>query len=208
MRYKIIFLRYSCILHEAVSIHKYMISLIFMALSGRNDALLLCSVASRWRQSPSERSMTMNSYEVDNHAGAVPVKRWTKGVPVEDAALDQLANVAKLPFISTSGSRRCRTSTGGMGRDRGLGDPDQGRDRPPRGRRRRPRLRGLMAVETSLRAGRPSRHARARARGDREGRAAWPLRQRQAAQRSRAPGATSPSASAPAGSASSRTASR
>ena len=42
--------------------------------------------------------MTTN-YEVDNHAGAVPVKRWTKGVPVEDAAIDQLANVARLPFI-------------------------------------------------------------------------------------------------------------
>ena len=39
------------------------------------------------------------TYEVDNIEGAVPVKRWTKGVAVEDAALRQLANVARLPFI-------------------------------------------------------------------------------------------------------------
>jgi tRNA-splicing ligase RtcB len=39
------------------------------------------------------------NYEVDNIEGAVPVKRWTKGVAVEDAALRQLANVARLPFI-------------------------------------------------------------------------------------------------------------
>ncbi|MCA9683686.1 MAG: RtcB family protein, partial [Myxococcales bacterium] len=39
------------------------------------------------------------NYEVDNHDGAVPVKRWTKGVAVEDAALTQLSNVARLPFI-------------------------------------------------------------------------------------------------------------
>jgi tRNA-splicing ligase RtcB len=43
--------------------------------------------------------MTMSNYDVDNHEGAVPVKRWTKGVPVEDAALRQLANVARMPFI-------------------------------------------------------------------------------------------------------------
>jgi tRNA-splicing ligase RtcB (3'-phosphate/5'-hydroxy nucleic acid ligase) len=39
------------------------------------------------------------NYEVDNLEGAVPIKRWTKGVAVEDAALAQLANVARLPFI-------------------------------------------------------------------------------------------------------------
>ena len=41
----------------------------------------------------------MSSYEVDDIEGAVPVKRWTRGVAVEDAALRQLANVARLPFI-------------------------------------------------------------------------------------------------------------
>ncbi|PRQ03175.1 RNA-splicing ligase RtcB [Enhygromyxa salina] len=43
--------------------------------------------------------MTTTNYEVDNLEGAVPIKRWTKGVPVEDAALRQLANTARLPFI-------------------------------------------------------------------------------------------------------------
>lgn len=38
-------------------------------------------------------------YEVDCPEGARPIKRWTRGVPVEDAALRQLANVARLPFI-------------------------------------------------------------------------------------------------------------
>ncbi|MCA9657998.1 MAG: RtcB family protein [Myxococcales bacterium] len=38
-------------------------------------------------------------YEIDQHDGAKPVKRWTKGVPVEDGALRQLANLAKMPFI-------------------------------------------------------------------------------------------------------------
>lgn len=38
-------------------------------------------------------------YEVDDIQGGVPVKRWTRGVPVEDAALKQLANTARLPFV-------------------------------------------------------------------------------------------------------------
>ena len=29
----------------------------------------------------------------------VPIKAWTKGVPLEDAARQQLLNVAQLPFI-------------------------------------------------------------------------------------------------------------
>jgi tRNA-splicing ligase RtcB len=44
-------------------------------------------------------AMKTNNYEVDNLEGAVPIKRWTHGVAVEDAALRQLANVARLPFI-------------------------------------------------------------------------------------------------------------
>ena len=31
--------------------------------------------------------------------GHAPIKAWTRGVPVEDAALDQLYNLASLPFI-------------------------------------------------------------------------------------------------------------
>ncbi len=39
-----------------------------------------------------------NDYNV-YHGGIVPIKAWTKGVPVETAAIDQLRNVAQLPFI-------------------------------------------------------------------------------------------------------------
>lgn len=38
---------------------------------------------------------TYNTYK----GKAVPIKAWTKGVPVESEALDQLKNVASLPFI-------------------------------------------------------------------------------------------------------------
>lgn len=44
------------------------------------------------------RLMTTH-YEFDHEPGAVPIKRWTKGVPVEPEALAQLRNIAKLPFI-------------------------------------------------------------------------------------------------------------
>ena len=37
-----------------------------------------------------------SSIEQDGHA---PIKAWTHGVPIEDAALQQLKNVASLPFI-------------------------------------------------------------------------------------------------------------
>ena len=39
------------------------------------------------------------SYEISQPDGGVPIKRWTRGVAVEDAALRQLENVARLPFI-------------------------------------------------------------------------------------------------------------
>lgn len=40
----------------------------------------------------------MNSFNVDA-TGRVPIKMWTKGVAVEDAAMAQLRNVASLPFV-------------------------------------------------------------------------------------------------------------
>lgn len=40
----------------------------------------------------------VNSYEVTETSG-VPIKAWTRGVPVEDAAMAQLRNCASLPFI-------------------------------------------------------------------------------------------------------------
>lgn len=36
---------------------------------------------------------------ITHETSGVPVKSWTKGVPIEDAALQQLHNVAALPFI-------------------------------------------------------------------------------------------------------------
>ena len=42
---------------------------------------------------------TKTQYQVMHQDGSVPVKHWTRGVPVEDAALRQVSNVAKMPFI-------------------------------------------------------------------------------------------------------------
>jgi tRNA-splicing ligase RtcB len=43
--------------------------------------------------------MTEHTYNVITSDNAVPIKAWTKGVPLEDAARQQLLNVAQLPFI-------------------------------------------------------------------------------------------------------------
>ena len=43
--------------------------------------------------------MTDTTYNVMMPDKGVPIKAWTKGVPVEDAARQQLLNVAQLPFI-------------------------------------------------------------------------------------------------------------
>ncbi len=42
---------------------------------------------------------TETNYKLLEHPGAAPIKAWTKGVPIEDQARAQLANVARLPFI-------------------------------------------------------------------------------------------------------------
>ena len=41
----------------------------------------------------------MASYDLIETDGGVPIKAWTRGVPVEDAARKQLQNVAKLPIV-------------------------------------------------------------------------------------------------------------
>jgi tRNA-splicing ligase RtcB len=46
-----------------------------------------------------ESIMTTENYNVIQDPGAVPIKLWTRGVPLEDEARDQLRNIAKLPFI-------------------------------------------------------------------------------------------------------------
>ncbi|HMV37869.1 MAG TPA: RtcB family protein, partial [Plasticicumulans sp.] len=44
-------------------------------------------------------SKTELSHEVMNVPDGVPVKMWTRGVPVDDKARVQLANTAQMPFI-------------------------------------------------------------------------------------------------------------
>jgi tRNA-splicing ligase RtcB len=44
-------------------------------------------------------NMSNQNYNVEEIAGGVPVKMWTKGVPVEDDAKRQLANAARLPIV-------------------------------------------------------------------------------------------------------------
>jgi tRNA-splicing ligase RtcB (3'-phosphate/5'-hydroxy nucleic acid ligase) len=43
--------------------------------------------------------MSERGYEVIAEEGSVPIKAWTRGVPVEESALKQLRNVASMPFI-------------------------------------------------------------------------------------------------------------
>lgn len=43
--------------------------------------------------------MTATTYEYTPVDGGVPVKMWTRGVPVDDNARDQLARAARMPFI-------------------------------------------------------------------------------------------------------------
>src|SRR6185295_20260405 len=41
----------------------------------------------------------MSTFECFTEEGHVPIKAWVKGLPLEDAARQQLRNVASLPFI-------------------------------------------------------------------------------------------------------------
>ena len=43
--------------------------------------------------------MSDSIYSVISPEKGVPIKAWTRGVPLEDAARNQLLNVAQLPFI-------------------------------------------------------------------------------------------------------------
>src|SRR5262245_5351674 len=45
-------------------------------------------------------AMTDPNYDVLHDPGArVPIKAWTRGVPIEDEARRQLANIARMPFV-------------------------------------------------------------------------------------------------------------
>ena len=41
----------------------------------------------------------MNHYNENHAEGAVPIKLWTKGVPIDDKARDQLQQIARLPIV-------------------------------------------------------------------------------------------------------------
>ncbi|MDO9434161.1 RtcB family protein [Hydrogenophaga sp.] len=43
--------------------------------------------------------MSNTNYNIQDVPGGVPVKMWTKGVPVEPEAMKQLANAARLPIV-------------------------------------------------------------------------------------------------------------
>ncbi|MDD5273700.1 MAG: RtcB family protein [Methylovulum sp.] len=43
--------------------------------------------------------MSENNYEVIQATGGVPIKTWTRGVPFEEQARQQLINLSRLPFI-------------------------------------------------------------------------------------------------------------
>lgn len=43
--------------------------------------------------------MTETGFEFKHVEGGVPIKMWTRGVPVDDKARDQLSRAAKMPFI-------------------------------------------------------------------------------------------------------------
>lgn len=43
--------------------------------------------------------MTQTTYELQDVDGGVPIKAWTRGVPVDDKAREQLTRAAKMPFI-------------------------------------------------------------------------------------------------------------
>src|SRR5687768_3035725 len=43
--------------------------------------------------------MTEANFDLQHVEGGVPIKLWTRGVPVDDKARDQLARAAKMPFV-------------------------------------------------------------------------------------------------------------
>ncbi len=52
----------------------------------------------------------MRGYDVIDEPGHAPIKAWTRGVPIEDAALKQLKNVASLPFIHKHVAGCCQSN--------------------------------------------------------------------------------------------------
>src|SRR5690606_10660640 len=65
-----------------------------LGLSLRTGTLLAMS-----RRSMEVIMESQRSYEVIHEEHAAPIKAWVRGVPVEQAARDQLRHLARLPFI-------------------------------------------------------------------------------------------------------------
>ncbi len=53
----------------------------------------------------------MSDYNVDT-SRRFPIKAWTKGVQVEDVAVEQLRNIANMPFIHKHGAGECEEQQG------------------------------------------------------------------------------------------------
>src|SRR5215468_7433228 len=58
-----------------------------------------CSIRNLWIHPERRSAMNEQTYNVIKAEKGVPIKAWTKGVPLEDAARQQLLNVSQLPFI-------------------------------------------------------------------------------------------------------------
>ena len=43
--------------------------------------------------------MNTENYDLIHDPGAVPIKLWTRGVPLEDQAREQLRKIARLPVV-------------------------------------------------------------------------------------------------------------
>src|SRR5688500_13411637 len=46
-----------------------------------------------------EGTMTQTTYQYEHVEGGVPIKMWTRGVPVDDKARAQLSRAAQMPFV-------------------------------------------------------------------------------------------------------------
>src|SRR5690606_17494 len=53
-----------------------------------------------WAAGRPIREVTMTqTYEFQHVEGGVPIKMWTRGVPVDDKAREQLTRAAQMPFV-------------------------------------------------------------------------------------------------------------
>ncbi len=62
-----------------------------------------------------ENNIVEHNY-IEEETGGVPIKMWTRGVPVEDAAKRQLQNAARMAIIFKHAWRPCPMSTSASAR--------------------------------------------------------------------------------------------